>query len=179
MTNVSEAVGTIELRGSKKSIQAMLCLIDQVTSFWHFQTKRLNPEPINDILCSVSKNKDTVAVKSVGAGRYRYQNTVEGLIPTLFDAYNDATLTPQQKQWVEQLNKEPLVMVFDYVDNEPSDYMLCIQTVELTWPKNSDIEHTPFDKVSTTVRVLRDDAYAYTGKNMDQLYASVGSPLLA
>lgn len=170
MANISEATGTIELKGHKESITAMLHLIDEVASNWPYHTMRLDDTPVDVLLLDQDQDDCTIVIDFDGAGRWIYEANVKSLYPTLIDAYQEKSLNTQQEKWLEQLNKNPIKLTFDYADMEPGVCVLYQQKIEVTWEKDFDIRHTPYDKTPTITNVISETNYTYNAENIDKLF---------
>lgn len=148
----------------------MLHLIDEVASNWPYHTQRLNDTPVGALLLDQDQENCTTVIDFEGAGRWIYEANTKALYPTLIDAYQEKSLNTQQEKWLEQLNKSPIKLTFDYADMESGTSVLYQQEVEISWEKDFNIKHEPYDKVPVTINVINETNYTYNAENIDKLF---------
>lgn len=128
MANLSDAWGTIEIKGSEEIIKSILKLFE-LSDDWEYNTS-IDPESIE------KPTDDTCTVNFYGTGRWCYENNIE----FFFRSVNDE-ITEEDRTLLEGSDFE---IIFDFTDYEPGREVFYEATEALRHKKSVKLDETEY-----------------------------------
>lgn len=184
MANITDANGTIAVKGPIKSVISFLELMDRARK-WGYCTDILDSQNDLEVLTGVSDTDCMVngVLYFSGSGRWGYDTNIKYLTQWLeADRQNDELWSIQDEMNWYQLNTEPIELEFTYTDVDLGQF-IATETVQLTWKPNKILDSI-MDKIESTVYDLTaenliniahyEDVFDYSSYTINHLDKSYG-----